>query len=235
MLSKSYSNKSENNFISVCDVFFKNIENELIAHPAKYTGINDYKRMRNIGIFSERAEKDMVKQTIKFFNGVLGAISDEIYDGNRRDYKHFITNSFKNTIPMGGVLVKSFFKDNKSTNAYFQDGRNWGKEFYLRYQNNDLAKEQPLTPQQKRNETAKERYKKDQERRERMYRDFKKKKEQMRREKKKYLEERREKEEEKARKEIEINFEENRKTDTKIAFAIFIPLFLFVILMNLLN
>ena len=216
----------------MCDVFFQNIENELIAHPSKYIDINEYKRMRNIGIFSEKAEKERVKQTTKFFNGVLGAISDEIYDGNRRDYKHFITNSFKNSIPLGGILVKSFFNDNKSTDVYFQDGRKWGKEFYLRYENNDLAKEQPLTPEQKRNEAAKERRERREqerrERRERMYRDFKIREEQFREKKKKHLEEKR-------RKELAIKEEKNRKQDVKTAIAIFIPLFLFVILMNLLN
>ena len=146
MFSKSYSNKSENEYISACTILFENIENELILYPSKI-GIKDFKDMTKTNIFSDRYEKDKTRNTLKFFNGVLGAISDEIYDGNRKDYKSFVESSFKNTFPLGGFLLKSFFIDNKSSDQFFQQGRKWGKEFYKRYENNNLAEAQKPTKQ----------------------------------------------------------------------------------------
>lgn len=147
MFSKSYSNKSENDYISVCTTLFDNLENELILYPSKIS-IRDYEDIANTNIFSDWYERTKTRNTIRFFNGVLGAISDEIYDGNRNDYKSFIGACFKNSFPLGKKLIKSFFKDNKSSNQIFQQGRKWGKEFYNRYQNNNLAEIQQLPERQ---------------------------------------------------------------------------------------
>tara|TARA_B100001059_G_C17733865_1_gene527746 strand:+ start:432 stop:1154 length:723 start_codon:yes stop_codon:yes gene_type:complete len=155
MFSKSYSNKSENDYISVCTTLFDNIENELILYPSKI-GIRDYEDLANTNIFSDWYEKTKTRNTTRFFNGVLGAISDEIYDGNRNDYKSFIDACFKNSSPLGGKLIKYFFKDNKSSDQIFQQGRKWGKEFYNRYQNNNLAEIQQSPERQNKKSTKRQ-------------------------------------------------------------------------------
>ena len=240
MFSKSYSNKSENDYISVCTTLFDNIENELILYPS-IIGIKDYKDITKTNIFSDRHEKTKTRNTIKFFNGILGAISDEIYDGNRNDYKSFIETCFKNAFPLGGILVKGFFKDNKTSDQFFQQGRKWGKEFYNRYQNNNLAEEQQ-TPEQRNNKSTQNQavnknHKKlaikqkvlDHIRHNQQIEKQKEKQKEKLAKIERFRQERLAKEERERQKKAK----EQGPRDAKQAFIYFIPLILFIIFMNL--
>ena len=143
MFSKSYSIKSENNFIAASKTFLENAENELNAYPTDNIGSKEWRQQGELTFFSSKKDKLTNQKTIKFAIGVLSVISDEIYDGNRNDYDHFIKTSFKNLFPYhSNVLVKEFKKNIKTSNDFYLSGRKWGKDFYSRYSEGNLAEAQ---------------------------------------------------------------------------------------------
>lgn len=143
MFSKSYSIKSENNFIAASKTFLENAENELNAYPTDNIGSKEWRQQGELTVFSSKKDKLTAKKTMKFTMGVLSVISDEIYDGNRNDYDHFIKTSFKILFPSHiNHMVKEFKKNIKTPDDFYLSGRRWGKDFYSRYIEGNLAKAQ---------------------------------------------------------------------------------------------